>query len=194
VKQLAARQSVSVEIRAEKAAPIKWVVAVMDACKAAGIERVSKLATPPTAAMSAGAQFQFRLVAAEGDTNSPADVLSEARDEHRSESHRVLKTILLGERAVENAVLATNDFGKSIRFQLTTEGARKFADVTGQNIGRRLAMVWNGRVLVAPVIRSAISSGACEINGVFTDAEARQLLDVLNHRSGSTQTNAISSP
>jgi predicted Ser/Thr protein kinase len=42
VKQLAARQPVTVEIRADRAAPFKWVVAVMDACKAAGIQQVSK--------------------------------------------------------------------------------------------------------------------------------------------------------
>jgi preprotein translocase subunit SecD len=53
-------------------------------------------------------------------------------------------------------------------------------------IGRRLAIVWRGRVLSAPVIRTPISGPMLSVTGVMSDAETQVLLDLLNYKPGET--------
>jgi len=69
----------------------------------------------------------------------------------------------------------------SITFDKT--GARQFGKITGANVGKRLAIVLDGVVYSAPVIREKISGGRAQITGAFTDEEARDLAIVL--RAGS---------
>jgi preprotein translocase subunit SecD len=65
----------------------------------------------------------------------------------------------------------------SVRFNKT--GERAFAEVTEQNVGRRLAIILDGNVYSAPVIRERIPSGQAQITGGFTVEEARDLAIVL---------------
>jgi preprotein translocase subunit SecD len=58
-------------------------------------------------------------------------------------------------------------------------GTRVFGDVTEQNTGKRLAIVLDGNVHSAPVIREKIPSGQAQITGGFTAEEARDLAIVL---------------
>lgn len=69
----------------------------------------------------------------------------------------------------------------SVTFTLTRDGAARFARVTGQNIGRLLAIVLDKRVVDAPEIHGQISDRG-EITGPFTDEKVRDLALVL--RSG----------
>ncbi|MEE3104260.1 MAG: protein translocase subunit SecD, partial [Acidobacteriota bacterium] len=64
---------------------------------------------------------------------------------------------------------------------LNSEGARKFGDVTGQNVGRQLAIILDGRVYSAPVINQRITDEG-QITGTFTQEEVADLSLVL--RSG----------
>jgi|YNPMSStandDraft_2_1061718.scaffolds.fasta_scaffold00047_23 preprotein translocase subunit SecD len=66
-----------------------------------------------------------------------------------------------------------------VSFSLTLEGADIFADVTRNNIGRRLAIVLDGRVKSAPVIHSEIPGGKGEISGRFTYNETEFLANIL---------------
>ncbi|SFW87354.1 SecDF P1 head subdomain-containing protein [Amycolatopsis australiensis] len=65
--------------------------------------------------------------------------------------------------------------GSVIDLSFTAEGARTWAEWTGQNVGKQVAMVLKSRVLTAPVVQSAITGGETQIAGKFTLAEARQL-------------------
>ena len=58
-------------------------------------------------------------------------------------------------------------------------GARVFAELTDQNVGRRLAIILDGNVHSAPVIRERIPSGQAQITGGFTVEEATDLAIVL---------------
>lgn len=58
-------------------------------------------------------------------------------------------------------------------------GARVFAELTEQNVGRRLAIILDGKVHSAPVIRERIPSGQAQITGGFTADEATDLAIVL---------------
>ncbi|MDT7800816.1 MAG: hypothetical protein QOI78_4249 [Actinomycetota bacterium] len=62
-----------------------------------------------------------------------------------------------------------------IGIRFTAAGARTWADWTGGNVGKQVAMVLQSRVLTAPQIRSAITGGETQISGQFTLPEARQL-------------------
>lgn len=54
-------------------------------------------------------------------------------------------------------------------------GASKFAQLSGANVGKPLAIVLDGKVLSAPVIYEPITGGQAQISGGFTSEEASQL-------------------
>jgi len=63
--------------------------------------------------------------------------------------------------------------------ELTGTGGRVFADLTSANVGRRLAIVLDGNLYSAPVIRERIPSGQAQITGGFNSEEATDLAIVL---------------
>jgi protein-export membrane protein SecD len=69
-----------------------------------------------------------------------------------------------------------------VSFNLTGRGGALFADITGANVGRRLAIVLDNRVQSAPNIQERIPRGQGSITGSFTEEEAQNLAIVL--RSG----------
>ncbi len=75
-------------------------------------------------------------------------------------------------------VQSTGLGGAVVNFQFNLEGARRFARITGENIGERLAIVLEGKVRSAPVIRARIYDRGV-IEGNFTFQEARDLAIVL---------------
>ena len=68
----------------------------------------------------------------------------------------------------------------NIRFD--SGGSATFAKVTAQNVGKRFAMVLDGRVLSAPSINEPILGGSAQISGSFTVATANNL--AISLRSG----------
>ncbi len=74
----------------------------------------------------------------------------------------------------------------AVKFQLTNEGSRKFGKVTGDNVGRLLAIVLDNRVVSAPRIDSRITSDGI-IHGSFTTQEVADLS--LTLRSGALPAN-----
>jgi len=55
-----------------------------------------------------------------------------------------------------------------VAFRFNSSGARKFADITSQNVGKLFAIVLDNKVITAPVIRSPILGGSGVISGGFT--------------------------
>ena len=74
----------------------------------------------------------------------------------------------------------------AVSFSLKNEGARKFAKITGDNIGRSLAIVLDNRVMSAPRIDGRISDEG-RISGSFTSQEVADLS--LTLRSGALPAN-----
>ncbi|MDK9694012.1 MAG: protein translocase subunit SecD [Sulfurimonas sp.] len=70
-----------------------------------------------------------------------------------------------------------------ISFSLNAEGAQIFGDFTGKSVGKRLAVVLDGKVYSAPVINERIGGGNGQISGSYTVLEAKDLAIAL--RSGS---------
>ena len=69
-----------------------------------------------------------------------------------------------------------------ISFTLNAEGARIFGDFTGANVGKRLAIVLDGKVYSAPSINERIGGGSGQISGGFSVEEAHDVAIAL--RSG----------
>lgn len=70
-----------------------------------------------------------------------------------------------------------------INFSLNAEGAELFGDFTGRSVGKRLAVVLDGKVYSAPNINERIGGGSGQISGSYTVEEAKDLAIAL--RSGS---------
>jgi preprotein translocase subunit SecD len=70
--------------------------------------------------------------------------------------------------------------GWQIDFELTAEGADRFADATTELVGRQLAIVLDREVMSAPVVEEPITGGRGVITGSFTEARAKDLATVLN--------------
>ena len=77
---------------------------------------------------------------------------------------------------------ATRPGAPGVSFNLTSRGGALFGDITGANVGRRLAIVLDGRIQSAPNIQEKIPRGQGSITGTFTEEEAQNLSIVL--RSG----------
>ena len=68
--------------------------------------------------------------------------------------------------------------GPEVDFNLNAQGAQKFGRETGRNVGRRLAIVLDGRVESAPTIQNQITDNG-RITGRYTAQEADELAKVL---------------
>jgi preprotein translocase subunit SecD len=66
-----------------------------------------------------------------------------------------------------------------VSFRFNTTGARKFARVTQENVGRPFAIVLDNEVISAPVIREPILGGSGQISGSFTVQGANDLAILL---------------
>ena len=85
-------------------------------------------------------------------------------------------------RDLRNARPTIDEFNQpAISFSFNREGARKFGNFTGSNVGRNLAIILDNRVYSAPVIQERIADEG-RITGTFTSGEANDLALIL--RSG----------
>ncbi|MBU4375867.1 MAG: protein translocase subunit SecD [Candidatus Omnitrophica bacterium] len=75
---------------------------------------------------------------------------------------------------------SSKGFGEPyVSIRLNNKGADIFAGVTAANIGKRLAIVLDGEIRSAPMIRETIPSGQAQITGSFSADEANDLAVVL---------------
>jgi preprotein translocase subunit SecD len=103
------------------------------------------------------------------------------------ESGKVLKrpyllfkqTLLTGDRLTE-AKVGIDQYNKpAVSISFDSEGAKIFDRVTGENVGKQLAIVLDGVVHSAPRIQDRISGGNAQITGNFSHDEAAKLAIVL---------------
>ncbi|MEM7181249.1 MAG: protein translocase subunit SecD [Spirochaetota bacterium] len=71
-------------------------------------------------------------------------------------------------------------YNYSVSFSLTPNGTEKFFQLTKNNKGRNLAIVWGGKVVSNPRINDPIAGGRAEITGSFTNEEANRLSNVIS--------------
>jgi preprotein translocase subunit SecD len=126
------------------------------------------------------AKLEFRLVA---NPNTPEDTTITLPSRESGSSILQDEVVMAGD-AISTANVQinpqTNEVEVSLR--LNSVGKSTFAHITSENVNRQLAIVLDGVVQSAPVIRSAITGGEAQISGSFTKEEAHRLAVVL--RSG----------
>lgn len=87
----------------------------------------------------------------------------------------------LGIGAIKNAMVTRDQSGNpEISFELTPRGSTAFARMTRDNIGRRLAIVVDGKLYSAPMIMGEIPGGRGMISGSFSVKEAMELATALD--------------
>ncbi|MBM3468334.1 MAG: protein translocase subunit SecD [Alphaproteobacteria bacterium] len=81
-----------------------------------------------------------------------------------------------GDNLIDAQATFEHDRGTpAVSLKFNAVGARKFAEISGNNIGRRFAIVLDDKVISAPVFRSLIPNGEGVISGSFTTQEANEL-------------------
>src|SRR6266568_5125243 len=90
------------------------------------------------------------------------------------------KADLGGDRVSESHAYFGNE-GWTVQLKFDSEGAKKFGQITEQYKGHRFAIVLDGVIQSAPVIRDAIYGGDAIITGKFDEKEARGLASVLEN-------------
>ena len=90
------------------------------------------------------------------------------------------KTLLTGaDLSTARVSIDQNTSEPYVSVEFNAAGAKAFGELTEANVGRRLAIVLDGNVHSAPVIRERIPSGQAQITGGFTSEEATDLAIVL---------------
>ena len=93
------------------------------------------------------------------------------------------RIIISGENLVDAKPRMDNQANQTVvSFTLDRVGAKRFGKATRSGIGKRLAIILDGKIISAPVVRDAISGGSGQISGNFTFQSATDLSLLL--RSG----------
>ena len=89
--------------------------------------------------------------------------------------------VLLDRTALKSAWLEHDSSGTpQIHLALTDEGAKKFAEITGKYIGKRIGILVRDRLVSAPIIRDQIFGGSLVIGGRLSEIEAAEIATKLN--------------
>ncbi len=127
------------------------------------------------------ANLTFRFVTNDNEGSFGAEKLE---FEDGTEEAMVSKRIILsGENLLDaQPRMDTENNETVVTFSLDRVGAKRFGKATSNGIGKRLAIVLDGKVISAPVIRDTIATGSGQISGGFTFQSATDLALLL--RSG----------
>jgi len=124
------------------------------------------------------AKLTFRLVDLTAQPGGPvpptSEVLSAAEGEGQKQ-YVVQKRVMV---SGENLVDAQQSYESGlpvVAFKFDAVGGRRFGEATAQNVGKPFAIVLDGKVISAPVIRDAILGGSGIISGSFSVEGARDL-------------------
>ncbi|MBA4148139.1 MAG: SEL1-like repeat protein [Verrucomicrobia bacterium] len=114
--------------------------------------------------------LRFSLVAKEYELATTLDLMQDVA----GQEYRVQRDVLLDESMVLKATTQQNPFSTNweVEIYLTADGSKRFAEITKENIGNQLAIIFNNKLLTAPNIQGVIQGGRLQITGNFTHAEA----------------------
>ena len=127
------------------------------------------------------ANLTFRFVT---DDNNDSFGVEKLKYEDGSDESTVSKRIIIsGDNLLDaQPKMDTQTNQTIVSFSLDRVGAKRFGKATATGIGKQLAIVLDGKIISAPVIRDTIASGSGQISGGFTFQSATDLALLL--RSG----------
>lgn len=117
------------------------------------------------------AKLEFRLLPK--GASGVGTVVLKGKD---GESYVVEDQILMSGDSITDARVDFDPQGQAeVLLKLSSAGAQTFGRITSENVGRRLAVVLDGLVVVSPEIKTAITDGSARISGGFTVDEAKEV-------------------
>lgn len=137
------------------------------------------------------ALLEFKLIDEKGDLDKALQESIPPEDEilydREGKAYLVLKIIYIKGKEVrlwgkdiKDARVEVDQYGRPyIGLDFKPEAAEKFAEITDQHKGERLAIILDKEIKSAPVIKTRISGGKCIIEGNFTMEEAKDLKIIL---------------
>jgi len=127
------------------------------------------------------ANLTFRFVTQNNNDTFGAETLQFEDDINEALVSK--RIILSGENLLDAQPQMNNQTNETVvSFTLDRVGAKRFGKATSMGVGKQLAIVLDGKIVSAPVIRDAIVSGSGQISGNFTFQSATDLALLL--RSG----------
>ncbi len=127
-------------------------------------------------------RFQMRWIAAEND--DPQDAISVAGIEG-SETFTVLPQIVIGGNDIAEATakpVPNEPLRYRVNLRLTAAGTKVLNESTSKNVGRRLAILFDGKVISAPVVRDSVDEAVH--TGTFSRERADEIVAALQQPSG----------
>lgn len=94
------------------------------------------------------------------------------------------KTWIEGSQVVDAQPQVTSDQSTGqkqyvVSFELNSEAAQTFAEVTADNIGKIIYIIYDGEIVSSPRVNTAITGGSGEITGMSSYEEAEQLASMI---------------
>jgi preprotein translocase subunit SecD len=135
------------------------------------------------ATSSLASVFEIRRVGDEkSDDMVRMEIVRKYEGRTTKEMVYVARTNLLDETALKSAREINNEGAgePAIRIVFNAAGKDAFAQVTRENVGKRLAIFVDGRLRCAPNIMTEIRAGVGEITGGFSEQEAKDLATKIN--------------
>lgn len=136
----------------------------------------------PWLALAADAPFEIRRAV---DENAPGAVKVEY---HTGEKTRTLYLEGTPQLTVAHLAKASLKTGLEpetyIEIELMPSGIKLFSDLTAKWQDKMVAVLVNGKVLTAPIIKAHIPSGSLTISGDFSKKEAQTIVEALNEAIG----------
>ncbi|HOX56565.1 MAG TPA: protein translocase subunit SecD [Candidatus Paceibacterota bacterium] len=145
------------------------------------------------AAIQRAAFLEFRLVCPTSDQDIKDGIVQpgyeiKKRKERTRDGRERIEEVEVKRRAemdgsgLKSAMVVRGTMGEpEIHFTLDSKGAERFAEITRENVGQRLAIILDGELYSAPVIQTPIETGSGQITGQFDNREAFELANVLEN-------------
>lgn len=92
------------------------------------------------------------------------------------------QTILNGNQVATAKPVITDENGIKkymVDLTFTDDGKTVFADATTKNVGKRIAIIYDGRIYSNPVVNEPITQGQCQISGMTSYEEAETLASTI---------------
>ena len=127
--------------------------------------------------------LQFRAVVPPGSPDAAtAESFVDPNDPSGKSKLLLSRQVLLDESALEDAGILPPSFNPSNRWTVTLsfrpDAGKALAQYTGENVGRRLGIVWDGKLIMAPRIRTVMSQHVMiDFGPNGSERECRELID-----------------
>jgi len=122
-----------------------------------------------------GVILEFRVAEVE-----PAPGLTKMIVQNTKETFYIHDEVLLNNEDIESAEYTLWQDRPGVKLIMTERVKEKWADITEQNIGNHIGMVLNNELVSAPLVRAKIDVGVAIIQGIFTEEEAKKIVEGLN--------------